>query len=565
MKEPYFLLDHVSDAVLIHKGLHHTLFVNRSCVDMLDLSDVNATLEHLNNSDDFFKKISKNNIDTLEPFNQDDLDNPDSNFFHNEFILEKSNGDSIWISSNTETIDWQGETAYFTSFKDISTQRKAEQAKKVSQSLLEETLNLLPCAVTVTEFKEGRYVYANDFMLNLMGYTKEEMIGTTALDLDIWADTKDRDEVIAELRSMGSIYDHRQYHKAKDGTLISTSFNAHVIQSQETPLLIAASFDRRDADAKDRDLDKSYQKLEKAEQAAKENHIFLASVLNNIGQGVLVYDRDLNIVAWNELYVEMLGYPRNMFKKGMNISEILLRDARVGLYGKGDINCLAKDRLNIILEGLKGGTFELDWALTNEMIVKLCARYLPDGSLVVTAEDVSEQRRRSSKIRSEAYCDSLTGIANRRAYDVELPESLQKASDNNSGVILGLLDLDNFKNINDTLGHAVGDAVLVEVARIIRHNIRSTDLAVRLGGDEFAVIFNDTQDENIAKVRLETIVNRVFSLDSVDGTSIQLSSSAGMSLSMGGLIDAQNLFVQADEALYTAKKAGKGCVRVGMS
>jgi diguanylate cyclase (GGDEF)-like protein/PAS domain S-box-containing protein len=561
MDEQFFFLEYISDSILIQNDVGEIFFANNKGITTLGFEDSKTALQFLNSNDAFNNTLQKFILPDSVLADSSTLDlNQFTDVY--DLYLVMANGETELFNFNTKMLNWNGAIVYFSSFKQVPVDKKEDQESTLNKKLIFEILNMLPCAVTVTDFGKGRYLYVNDYMASLFGYKKEEVVGKTALDLNIWVDLHDRESILLELKKMGAVYDHRPFFRDKNGLQIPTSFSAHIIQSQDQPLLVAATFNRTEELEKENALRMSFEKLAEAEQKANQAAMFLTAVLNNIGQGVIVVDHNLNVVDWNETYLKILRYPKGLIKKGVNIREILLRDARVGLFGTGDVVALVQERVERLKVAIQSKEFELDWSLADGSVVELSGRAVADGSFVVTAEDITERRKQANKIYKEAYSDSLTGIANRRAFDIELPEAQQNARRNKTGVILGLLDLDDFKNVNDIHGHAIGDAVLIEAALIIKNSIRDTDLAVRMGGDEFAVIFNDTLDKNIAYERLQNIIKKIIDLTMVGGFSIDIGASAGMCLSELGELNCKDLFIKADEALYLAKKQGKGCVKM---
>lgn len=155
--------------------------------------------------------------------------------------------------------------------------------------------------------------------------------------------------------------------------------------------------------------------------------------------------------------------------------------------------------------------------------------------------------------------DPLTGLANRRAFDRQLDMEIERARRNRSPVCLALLDVDDFKAVNDTYGHDVGDQVLQRLASALSSNKRSYDLAARYGGEEFALVLS-----GIGQVRAERMILRLLdeirglTFSTADGTEISVTCSAGLSCYKGTVDFSVAEFVKlADEALYVAKRSGK--------
>jgi diguanylate cyclase (GGDEF)-like protein len=166
--------------------------------------------------------------------------------------------------------------------------------------------------------------------------------------------------------------------------------------------------------------------------------------------------------------------------------------------------------------------------------------------------------RRAQRLLHLAARDRLTGVYNRGQYDVALEFEVERAMQLGHELSVAVLDLDRFKNINDTFGHAAGDRVLVEVAARLARGMRTTDMIARYGGEEFAVLFPQT-GRAAAAVRVETLRAQIaaFPIFTADGEELTITCSAGIAqLPMDGL-DAGTLLARADQRLLAAKRAGR--------
>jgi diguanylate cyclase (GGDEF)-like protein/PAS domain S-box-containing protein len=177
--------------------------------------------------------------------------------------------------------------------------------------------------------------------------------------------------------------------------------------------------------------------------------------------------------------------------------------------------------------------------------------------LVVTLRDVTESRRLERELTHRANHDSLTGLANRLLFSDRVQEAVGRAA--RGGGIVGVLfvDLDDFKVVNDTLGHETGDQLLIAVGRKLSAALRANDTAARLGGDEFAVLIENTLDPQAVEQVAERLVKTLAEPILLDGSVVSTSASIGVATTVdaaGGV----DLLRQADLALYVAKGAGKG-------
>lgn len=188
---------------------------------------------------------------------------------------------------------------------------------------------------------------------------------------------------------------------------------------------------------------------------------------------------------------------------------------------------------------------------------------LPVSQLIVaTWVDISERKRDEVQIQQLAEQDSLTGLRNRRSFDAFLERSLVEAGRKGDPVYLLILDLDRFKEVNDSYGHQVGDSLLQEVAGRIRDTVRSSDLVARFGGDEFGLVLVDTPDDAAVDRVCEKLVDGLSHPYEIAGETLYIGASVGVSRFPWDAEEPQNLFRMADQALYRAKQEGRGTWRL---
>jgi diguanylate cyclase (GGDEF)-like protein/PAS domain S-box-containing protein len=175
--------------------------------------------------------------------------------------------------------------------------------------------------------------------------------------------------------------------------------------------------------------------------------------------------------------------------------------------------------------------------------------------------DVSEQKRAEAHAVRLARFDVLTGLANRSVFVEALQHSIAAARRGEKGFAVLYLDLDHFKDVNDTLGHPVGDELLKSVAERLRANIRATDTVARFGGDEFAVVVADVTDPAAAAILAEKLIKAIAVSFAIQGSDIHTSVSIGIATYGADAPDAESLLSHADVALYRAKSDGRGAYR----
>ena len=170
--------------------------------------------------------------------------------------------------------------------------------------------------------------------------------------------------------------------------------------------------------------------------------------------------------------------------------------------------------------------------------------------------EVTEQMRGTERYRQLAYHDTLTGLPNRRLLDDRLHLAIAQAARRKRALAVMLVDLDNFKAVNDTAGHAVGDMVLVSVAHRLQSAVRASDTVARMGGDEFVVILPDIDTESAAITVADKIVDSLAAPVEAGGNHYQLGGSVGVAIYPHNGKTARALLAYADSAMYTAKRAG---------
>jgi len=188
-----------------------------------------------------------------------------------------------------------------------------------------------------------------------------------------------------------------------------------------------------------------------------------------------------------------------------------------------------------------------------------------DGKIFATglvATDITERKSAEQEILRLSRIDHLTQVANRSLLEQRLGEAIEKAKANNLLIGVAIVDLDEFKPVNDTYGHHVGDAVLKLMAERLMHSCRSSDTVARLGGDEFVVVLEDLETMEDAIFSLHRSVETLNDTYHIESQSIQLSASAGLSFYPHHGTEIIPLLKAADEALYKAKRQGRNRVQV---
>lgn len=302
---------------------------------------------------------------------------------------------------------------------------------------------------------------------------------------------------------------------------------------------------------------------EGAERALRLRDLRFGSALDNMIQGLCMVDEAGTVQVMNPRLLAMLRLPPDEPVLGQPLRRIARRSlARRGLR-RQDVRSLAswlRARLRDGLSPEEQSSFT--WVLADGRALSVLLRGMGDGGWMASLEDVTERRLAEARIVHMARHDPLTGLPNRTLFSERLREAVAGAAAGR-GCALLCIDLDGFKEVNDTLGHPAGDALLRIVSRRLRHQLRETDTVARLGGDEFAVLLADAQRSEAAVPISERIVMALSHPYDIGGRPATISASLGIAmLAPGEASDEDTLLRRADLALYHAKGAGRHCHRL---
>jgi diguanylate cyclase (GGDEF)-like protein len=281
---------------------------------------------------------------------------------------------------------------------------------------------------------------------------------------------------------------------------------------------------------------------------------------NNMSQGLCFFNGQRRLIVCNRRFVEMYDLSVEQVQPGISLEALVDLRFQAGTSPKMSRDAYLKWRASIsVADNPSDTTVEL----TNGNFFRISHIPMPDGGWVATHEDVTASKRDEARISYMAHHDALTGLAN-RSYFTETIEGARTRF-NSKGRPFGLLmlDLDRFKTINDSMGHAAGDTLLKEVARRLKTLVTEHDVVARLGGDEFAIITFGTsidsdephRDGAIAlAIRILDAINEPFVIET---KAVFVGASIGVALAPDDGVEVEALFMKADLALYKSKAKGR--------
>ena len=296
--------------------------------------------------------------------------------------------------------------------------------------------------------------------------------------------------------------------------------------------------------------------LQRDQEMQKQNVLFDAA-LNNMSHGLLMTDADDRLIVFNARLLELFGLSPSAIAPGMTTAECFRAIAASGRFTSGIVSSI-RSKQEDLSTCRRTGTFVISEQGGRALAVS--QKPLDDGGWVATYEDVTEQQLAEGRIRFIAHHDPLTKLPNRALFRSRLDEMLQNLPHAREGLALLYLDLDKFKNVNDTLGHPVGDALLEAVGRRLQNCVREDDIIARLGGDEFAIIYTSQDLPSTATTLARRIIEVLSGAYELASRKIVIGVSIGIALAEAARSDvnADILLKNADLALYQAKANGRG-------
>jgi diguanylate cyclase (GGDEF)-like protein len=282
----------------------------------------------------------------------------------------------------------------------------------------------------------------------------------------------------------------------------------------------------------------------------------LSIAVNNIPQGLVLYDASARIIICNQPYLDMFGLSPDVAKPGCTMQRLIAHRKETGSFD-GDVD----EFCNAIIHKVSLGKATRQLAeAPGGRAIEIINRPLKSGGWVATIEDITERRRADEKIAHLAHYDGLTDLPNRILFRERLEQSLKAIRPGEQLAVL-YIDIDEFKSVNDALGHAVGDELLKGVAERLRGCLREADVAARLGGDEFAVIQTAIKDRSETTRLVDEIHSAIRQPLECMGHLITTDASIGIALAPGDGVDLDQLLKNADLALYGAKGDGRRTYR----
>lgn len=300
--------------------------------------------------------------------------------------------------------------------------------------------------------------------------------------------------------------------------------------------------------------------LELKTKALDESSERLRIAVNNMGRGLSMFDAEQRLVVCNGTYRDIYGLPEPVTRPGTSFADILRYDAARASDGVEALKQAQTWLEELEAKLARRQTFSELQPLGDGRVLSVTFIPLAAGGWVDVQEDITERWQMEAKLDHMAHHDALTSLPNRLLFGEELDRVLTGARRSKNFALL-YLDLDEFKGVNDTLGHGVGDTLLKEVAARLSCCVREGDLIARLGGDEFAVVQAEVVEPKDAQAFANRIIESISAPYELGGQRVLIGTSIGIAMSPHDGSDPGTLLKHADLALYRAKRDGRGTCR----
>jgi diguanylate cyclase (GGDEF)-like protein/PAS domain S-box-containing protein len=457
-----------------------------------------------------------------------------------ETTLKTRSGEAVHVEISLRYVEIDNELCILCIGRDITKRISAEAALIETEEKFEKVFTQSPDGIVIVKRDDVVITDANDAFLNRSGFSREELMGKSLLEFNRVSDPQIILTIADELNREGMFTNHAITFIAKDGEKVPTLSSGTLVElSGESYVMV---------------ISKDISKQQATEERLRRSEERFRGIFENAPIGIMLVDLEGRINNANRTAAELLAYDE-LAMQGVHISRIVPAEERSSLKDSvtkltvGEIESYRAERRVICQNGLE------IWTNFNMVLQK-------DGHgeplyYIVQIADISDVKRSQQRMEQMAFYDTLTNLANRRLFQDRLNQSIQHAVRTDRASALLYLDLDNFKRVNDTLGHETGDNLLKEVASRLQQCVRKEDTVGRTGGDEFTILLNEVGTPTDAGMIAQKILNHLREPIQVSGHPLIVTTSIGITVIPSDGLDPNVLMRNADLAMYKAKERGR--------
>ncbi len=459
-----------------------------------------------------------------------------------EYRLETKTGEVLWHVGSVASITYNGKRAVLVSHMDITRQKQAEINARQSEERYRTIIDTIPDSYSEQDLK-GNNIYFNDAHVASMGYSREEL---HSLNYRAYMDKKNAERTF---RVYNTVFKTGKSTKNVQIERINKKGEKRLIE-----LSVSLSRDAAGKPIGFHSVSRDITERQKKEDALQQSEERYRTIIDTIADAYYEVDLTGNTTVFNDAYLKLYEYSAKEMQGKNYKTYVDTEHAEIAYWVFHQVfktgNPTKKMEWEIISKSGKKKQVELSVSLIRD------AKGNPLGFRGIIG-DITDRRKAEETIRHQAFHDPLTGLANRTLFYDRMHMAFTLAKRGEKMVAVIILDLDNFKGINDNKGHRVGDEVLKSVSGRLSKMFRASDTVARYGGDEFTLIFPSLSLEKDALVIARKIVkafNDPFYLDDGD---ILVTASIGVAMYPLHGQDIDALMSKADNAMYRAKAMGR--------
>jgi len=456
-------------------------------------------------------------------------------------------GESIRFENYSQELDKYFEVLAFSPqrnhfaavFTDISERIKADEALRLTQFAIDRTGD-----AAFWMGADARFVYVNDVACRSLGYSRDELLSMSVHDIDPnfpeqawlthWEEVRQRESFAFD-----------SLHRTKDGREFPVEITVNYLEYENHELNCVFA----------RDITER----KNAEIALREGEARFRSIYSQSPVGIELYDLEGRLIEANEACLNLLGVTDASSIKGFGLFEDpnLPEDVKESLLAGEEVRFETVYNFDLVkelnlYETTKTGQCDISVHISSWQIGEP-----GKGGYLVHIRDISERKQTEESIRHLAYHDELTGLPNRRLFEDRLSIELAHSQRHNEKLAVMLLDLDQFKIVNDTMGHAMGDKLLQVVGMRLTGLLRKSDTIARIGGDELLLILPEIGQPEDAYQTAQKILDAFREAFVFNDHQLQITTSIGVALYPEDGVDSEALVDHADTAMYRAKAMGR--------
>jgi len=428
---------------------------------------------------------------------------------------------------------------FLTVFNDITSLKQVNQELHKQKDSYETLFNGVQVGLIRTSIDDGKILKANPASAEIFGFEDVQSLMQYPIT-DLYLYPQDRKQHRAKLLRNGKLNQTILRMKKLNGKALTLAVSSNLHYENNLPLWIDSTL-------------QDISKQQRAEDKLEMNSIVFEHTLD----AVVISDEDHKILTVNTAFTDITGYSKKEVvgknfsflwcdqKKQESLCQNILKELNEKGSWQGEVDNRHK----------KGHRFPTHLSVIEGEKSKDVKHYIS------MFYDITYRKKSEDKLYQLAHFDTLTGLSNRHAFIDRLKQSLQKAERYKNQCAVFFMDLDGFKNINDTYGHNAGDEVLKSTASRLKQIIRKSDMVARMGGDEFTVIIENFSDIRSLSMLAQKMIDTVSQSISLSDDQVNVTTSIGISIYPDDACDLDSILIHADNAMYRAKELGKNNVQ----